>query len=326
MNRPISIHVSVAAIATFGLIALVANLAMAATVSYWRFEGNDGVSVADGTLVSGVEADTPLRSEVGGAGLSLWASGSAGATRPSWQGDQAGELFGAAVPNPDPIDTAANGTLNADGLNTRSLLFDNELKGHVVTRDNNALDFTGQFTIEGFFRTSPADLSDVSVAKFISKRESDGSGKGYELWITGGSNAEPGLLNFLVDDGPTAGRITFDDSRIDDDSWHHFAAIRDSVGDLSIWIDGVEDVTPGGNGTTQLSGDLSNSRGLFIGCGSLDVGDPERSYQGYLDEIRFSNTALQPSQFLIPEPGTVSLVLLGLTCCLATFRFRRSRA
>ena len=62
------------------------------------------------------------------------------------------------------------------------------------------------------------------------------------------------------------------------------------------------------SGSDWHAGEFSVGRGLFNG------GHSDRAY-GYIDEVRISNSALDPSQFLVPvapEPTTAAVALLGL--------------
>jgi len=205
-------------------------------------------------------------------------------TSPLWEGDDAGDLFGAAVPNPDPLDTDSNGTINANGVNTRSLRFD-AFPNYVRRDDDDVLDITGSFTIEGYFRVDEPSASQSEI--FVYKRNNAMQGLGYQMWMD-----IFGRVHVMADNGPTTGRVAWDDTRLDDGLWHHFAGIRDDNNDLHIWIDGVEDLTPATNGVTNVSGDLNNNETFRVGSNGLG------GMTGYLDEIRLSNVALTPSQFL----------------------------
>ena len=305
MKRCICINAKVAIALVIVAVVGSAIPTQADTVAYWRFEGNNGSVVADGVSVPTL--GTPIRDEIG----NHHAVSTVG-TGVTWQGDDAGELFGSQVPNPDPLDTSTNGTLNAGGVNTRSLFFALSGDDHLVVADDDALDFSGAFTIEGYFRnTRPNKIGNV-----VNKRSGDA---GYKVWVA----ADTGVLSFGVDNGPTWDWIGFDDASVSDGAWHHFAAIRDSSDGLHIWVDGVEDTTPLG-GATTVSGDLSNSYNLQIGADTSGI--VERAWDGYLDEIRLSNVALTSDQFLctpVPEPSSLSLALLGLICLAVCRRMRR---
>ena len=268
--------------------------AQAATLGYWRFEDDNGSAVADGTSVPSL--GTPIRNEVGSYHLY------ANATGPSWQGDDTGDLFGAAVPNPDPLDTDSNGTLNANGANTRSLNLDSS-SHYAVGPGEGSPELSGPFTIEGYFRID-SEPAPTQSELFVYKRDNAQGGLGYQLWMD-----KYARVHVMVDNGPQNARVAWDDTRVDDGQWHHFAGVRDNDDWLHIYIDGVEDTTPhaNGGGKAPFPGDLTNGFGLRVGSAGLT------GMTGYLDEIRISNVALTPDQFLnaIPEPSSVALALLG---------------
>ena len=291
MKRSNNINTTVA-VALMGVMALGCGVAaQAATVGYWRFEGDGGTAVTDGSSVP--TSGTPVRDEINGSHLVGTVNGGV-----IWEGDDAGDLFGPAVSNPDPLDTSTNGTLNANGVNTRSLRFDatTPSDAYVIVDDTNTLDMTGAFTVEGFFRVDRPAKNNQLI--FLNKRQigGPGGGPGYKAWMD-----SYGRVGFLVDNGPTTGRVGWDDidnnhnaNLLDDGQWHHFAGVRDDNNDLHIYIDGVEDIEPWTNGITNLGGDLSNDEPLLFGEDGPGVG----GLLGYIDEIRISDVALTPDQFL----------------------------
>lgn len=76
--------------------------------------------------------------------------------------------------------------------------------------------------------------------------------------------------------------------------------------DLTLQGSSNRALTPGlGSGGDWTAGSFSVGRGLYNG------GHGDRAY-GFIDEVRLSDSALTPDQFLlVPEPSTMALVLLG---------------
>ena len=79
-------------------------------------------------------------------------------------------------------------------------------------------------------------------------------------------------------------------------------------------------LTPGqGSGGDWTAGNFTVGRGLYAG------GHGDRAY-GFIDEVRLTDGALTTDQFLgvspIPEPGTISLILVGAVGLLVRRRFR----
>ena len=310
MKRYNNIDTAVAVALVIVAVVGWAVSARADTIGYWRFEDNDGSAVADGTIVPLTRS---ILDEVGDSHLNALVNPGDTHTSPLWEGDDAGELFGAAVPNPDPLDTSANGTLNANGVNTRSLRFDAQ-PNYVRRDDDDVLDVSGPFTIEGYFRRDPSPAPTQSEI-FVYKRDNAAGGLGYQMWMDAAAR-----VHVMVDNGPSNARVAWDDTRLDDGQWHHFAGIRDDSDLLHIYIDGVEDVTPAknANGSNPFPGDLNNNETFRVGSNGL-----AGMTAGYLDEIRISNVALSPSQFLnAPEPSSVALALLGSVCLAVRRRIK----
>jgi hypothetical protein len=102
-------------------------------------------------------------------------------------------------------------------------------------------------------------------------------------------------------------------------TWYHIAAVGNSTaGTLELFVDGGS------------VGSVSGFNGMFnpdpntlwtIGRGQFNGGNVDR-VNGFIDEVRFSDSALDPSQFLnaIPEP---SATLLGALGVLGLLRRRR---
>jgi hypothetical protein len=106
-------------------------------------------------------------------------------------------------------------------------------------------------------------------------------------------------------------------------TWYHVAAVGDAAaGTLSLYVDGVSV-----GSTTGYDGLLANAANSWtLGRGQYN-GNPADSINGYLDEVRLSDAALAPSQFLnaIPEPSTYASLagLAGLALAACRRRSRR---
>ncbi len=130
--------------------------------------------------------------------------------------------------------------------------------------------------------------------------------------------------------------------------WHNIAATSD--GDtLSLYLhNGDEyeliaqtDLTASGSPNTALTDGLNGSPGgadilgdtfwtagdWSVGRGMYAGGHADRAF-GFIDEVRLSNIALSPSQFLLsPEPGSIAIwAMLGLALGgVGYFRMRRKK-
>jgi alpha-N-arabinofuranosidase len=125
-----------------------------------------------------------------------------------------------------------------------------------------------------------------------------------------------GGLRYILDSDfvPEAGR------------WYHLAAVSDGT-TLQMWADkldasgfqlvGTLSLDPNNDNRLRATGTWTFGRGWFNG-GFVD------HINGNLDNIRFSDVALTPAQFIqVPEPS--ALALLGLGCLALFARPRRSQ-
>lgn len=104
------------------------------------------------------------------------------------------------------------------------------------------------------------------------------------------------------------------------DEWHHVAIVRTDLGGGTFrwewYIDGT--LSPGHTATT--SGAMPTSPNWLIA--GRQGG---HSVNALIDEVRFTDRALSPDQFLtaIPEPSSVGLTLVGIAMALCFARRRR---
>lgn len=104
-------------------------------------------------------------------------------------------------------------------------------------------------------------------------------------------------------------------------TWTHFAITRivnsPTQNTYYFYKDGVQVGDPV----------VDNNPDLPTGASWKISGRNSYYYQGYIDELRFSDTALSPSQFLnaeaVPEPSVVALLCAGLPVFAAGRRLRR---
>lgn len=167
------------------------------------------------------------------------------------------------------------------------------------------------FTVEAFFRLSSTDPNTGDVKKILTVR--DGAGFSVELGVLNlnGNGGTNDLLFEMSDD--TLELRRFDLSA---NTNYHLAATYDGT-TASLYLDG-----------TLV--DSANFQG-FTGSGTTQAGigyDPlvpgSSYFQGNIDEVRISDVALSPAQFLnvVPEPTTLPLLALGVigTICIRRVR------
>jgi len=146
---------------------------------------------------------------------------------------------------------------------------------YVKVYDDPKLDFAAaaDFTLTGWFKHPTASGTDTILAKY----ESTGSDGGYKVYMN-----SSGQIVFGVDDDNTFGP---DDAATSsqsyaDNSWHHFAALKDGTSSIELYIDGVR---VGRDASIAATGTLVNNDHLYIGIDGDGTNNP---WEGSLDEIK----------------------------------------
>jgi hypothetical protein len=304
-------------------LLILCTSALAATTAYWRFEQGP----ANGQMVhqSGVDgvwsADVPDSSGNGNA-LSVWTSDSwAGyayrSDLPSSTIPQTGAANNYSVKNTGGLPSMWNNTLQGwtPSAWTIEASFKPETGGYrtIVGRDSQGAAAVDPNLSALYFQIVPGDAVAIKFA--------DVSGIWHEAVSAAG--AVQGF-NFSSDPTGLTGH------------WYDMAAVSDGTL-LSLYLNSGSGynlvaqtdmagssanttLTAGvGSGSDWTAGDFSVGRGLYGG------GHTDRAY-GFLDEVRLSDGALSTSQFLfsVPEPGTLTLGLLGGLPLFARRLARRS--
>lgn len=91
-----------------------------------------------------------------------------------------------------------------------------------------------------------------------------------------------------------------------DNQWHHIAVTRRTSGEMALFVDGEPD-----GAVTGVAGDASYNNGrstsydwdpyIVLGAEKHDAGDPYPSFNGWLDELRISNTGRYSAAFERPS-------------------------
>jgi hypothetical protein len=169
--------------------------------------------------------------------------------------------------------------------------------GNVGFSPTGDMDYGTDFTVEMYVRFDDLPTVDEPYSFFRFTDSSTGSDLWFLLGNQGGGDQfriSASDANFLT---PTLSLST--------DQWYHFATVR-SNDEYNVYLDGASIATsPSGSPGEFFS---------FTAAGTYTVGSNLEPFSGYLDEIRISNVALSPDQFLngVPEPTTFLLTLLGL--------------
>jgi hypothetical protein len=294
----------------------IGGAAQAATVAHWQFEGVDGQMAPSTAGAVPTSVNSPALNGTAGvtnAGAPIPASG----TLPSYDDMVAGPVIRDGVGG--AIITSNNATslkFTNGGLDLATPDLNNAAGGKVTVAGSDTLLHDRSFTIELFARKD----RHANFTTLVSKSRVDGNGTSWMLDIDGNANLRarvdsqaPGVpTGQPTPPGFNQGFTT--SSKINEDQWYHVAMTYQEVldadvlkGQLTIFVD-YQQVRQGF--TTFLL--VYDNNPLVIGSGGGG-----RAFDGWIDEVRYSDTVLTTSQFLraetiaIPEPAALGLLALG---------------
>jgi hypothetical protein len=193
--------------------------------------------------------------------------------------------------------------------------------------NTRSLELDGDFDQITIFHAPTIDPVSAFTVEFWMKASPDNAGK--HFLVVDKSHGFTDSTGWLFQGDPTAGQLFFgvgngsggaggfpgvlSSISLLDDEWHHIAGSYDSTDtgqEMKLYIDGVLDGTASGIY-------VSNTRDIHIGA-AWGGGRLTRFFDGLVDEVRISDTALSTDQFLnaaapLPVPGMAALFGLTLT-------------
>ncbi|MBN2455049.1 MAG: LamG domain-containing protein [Sedimentisphaerales bacterium] len=218
--------------------------------------------------------------------------------------DSAGANHGTVYGDPDWTEGKVGDALKFDGVGD-----------YVHLGNDNSLKPPLPITISAWIKLNA--VGDTYTVVSLDDPSSDYYGVFLQVWPTN-------VVQISYGDGggdnPFHRRTKMGTTVLDMDTWYHVAAVVRGPTDMDLYVDGADEGTyeGTGGGLTYSSGDS------FVGS----TGGVRSYFDGIIDEVAIWNHALSPGEVTdiylngVPEPATVSFILLG---SLAVIRTRKSR-
>jgi len=187
----------------------------------------------------------------------------------------------------------------------------------VFVPDNPAFDLTQSLTLEAYFNVAAIPNEAGAI---IYRGDSRAGLDPYFMTVQAGANqtttVQFGFFNAANQEtslvAPLPGL----------NQWVFAAGVLDnSTGKMSLYVNGA--LANSLTTTSRPLGPLDSSvpGGLAIGSYPVTTFGDAASFDGLIDEVRISNTALTPSQFLdataVPEPASIGLMAIATGCLLS---------
>ncbi len=233
--------------------------------------------------------------------------------------DSSGNHFNGSPVN-GPIYSSLVGTnqIPSTGDNDLHSLYFNGTSNRIAIPDNPKFQLTKSLTVEAYIHV----IDVLSQAGDILFRGDDRFGLDpYSLNVIG-RQLRFGITNASDQSSLVSAPVPYD-------TWVHVAAtLDDSTGRMSLYIDGKlanTIITPYRPFAVL---DAGSNPGLRIG--NTQSGNFNQYFHGYIDEVRLSDQALTPSQFLnaqsIPEPSGLKFAVGGCLVLVCTRRRNKTTA
>ncbi len=187
--------------------------------------------------------------------------------------------------------------------NARSMEFDGISGQRVGIPDGPLVTLTQSLTLEAFVKARPLKPGTGGIGTIVMRADNRPGLDPYQLGLGGGGN----VLQFSIQNASNQTAVIT--APVPYDQWLHVAGtLDDATGAMKLYVNGVQ-VNSTTTAVRPLAAlDPAFSPGLSIG--NDYTGQYGLVFNGWIDEVRISNVALSPGQF-VPEPAAGLLTLLA---------------
>jgi Concanavalin A-like lectin/glucanases superfamily len=311
------------ALVAFAVAIVATSVAQAETVAYWRFE--DGPADTDVTHIAG--ADNTFSADIldvsgNGNHLSTWNTG--GCCGYQYRGDVSGPVVsGTGASNNFSVKNTGGGpgmfTSSAGSMPT-GVDIDTMTPSAFTVEASWKLENGGYRTLVGRDAQNVSTNTPAAAALYLQARP--GNRIGIQFTDVAGNTHEA-----FTDEGAVQGFDFGADPNGLNAPWYHLVGVSDGstlkmyVNNTLVASSPIVSADPSLAVGTTSSGDW-HAGGWSVGRGLFNGGHGDRAY-GFIDEVRISNHALHPSEFLhavVPEPTSAALLALGAIVALTRGR------
>lgn len=153
---------------------------------------------------------------------------------------------------------------------------------------------TSAITVAAWVKSDGTNWSDAGIVT---------RGYNWRLFVSASANATIQAM-----DTQPQGTKLRGGAQINDGKWHHIAGVYDGS-TYTLYVDGVQDGSP-----VAATGPIAQTDSHKFTIGAFEKsGTVSKFFDGYIDEVRIFDEALDAAAVsaLVPEPATISLLLIG---------------
>jgi hypothetical protein len=187
--------------------------------------------------------------------------------------------------------------------NTRSMEFATTAGRRVTVPDGPLVTLTHSLTLEAFIKARPLLPGTGGFGVIVMRADNQ---PGLDPYILGMQS--PGnVVSFQIMN--SSNQTALLTSPVPYDQWLHVAGtLDDATGAMKLFVNGIQVAST----TTSIRplGALNPAFSPGLSIGEDYTGQYGECFNGFIDEVRISDTALAPGQ-LLPEPGSAIMLVFG---------------